>query len=213
MYDNIIYIHVVTDMDDDKRIQQPLHLPYEVYDERKEEELTDSLRAYAYQYDIHKEIKQISVLVSGEKPVHFLNTAQETDLDTAVISSSEQKLMLCGWDVFWNTWPIIMYKWLKYDCCAAHRLFKEQLENRFPKHDYLLELGNVYTQCVRTSMRRLPALRDILDDMLITPTHSIDWHSDIQARKAIQEDPKKAVEFAEDYLYGMLKLHTKYEEC
>lgn len=226
---NLAVIFVTTEVNKDRIDSDPPELPFEPSDPGMEQDLKSNAKYAAYQYDYYKDVIQCSILhhnvyhhfmycddpaVPNRKVDSDWRKVTVVDFEKDLIGLAMQEIgnvfpetntgvpygggILAGWKLPWETWPMMVNKAFAYGCPMPRALMSDPIR-RFSTYDCLLDVANIYAQGIAMSMRRLPALADVLGywgfrNKYATPR-------DIKA--AICHDPIVAAALTEQYMGDM----------
>jgi len=235
-------VYMTTMVNHERIADCPPLLPFAVEDPDRRRELLDNAKSGAHNYDMYKDIVQVSFLYQ-DKFTHLMycddpevKTENELGIgrDLIVVDSEERlvaaavgtiqdfcpethdgvplgRVVLGGWKIRTDLWPTLVNKAFAHGYNMPRGLLTDPLQ-RFSTIDGLLEISNIYTQGINMSMRKLPALGDVLlywgfDDPADCSRRHLPPDN---VRDLVCTNPKKAVDIIEPYLEDMRDAVHKY---
>ena len=226
---NLAIIYMTTETNTDRINSYPVQLPFDVENTELEKDLIENFKKTAYQYDMYKDIIQISILwrncyhhyfFCDDPDISVQDINEEWrhivvfDYEHEAVRAAVKKLyeicpetaegipvgggLLAGWKVNTDILPILVNKAFKYGLRLPASLMADPMR-RWSTVENTLEISNLYGQGISTSVRRIPALADVLNYW----GFSSEYVRPDAIREAVCEGPIKAVNMLETYLNDM----------
>jgi hypothetical protein len=144
------------------------------------------------------ELVQASVDLLGTFHVEL---GAQPGMPTAALSK-----IFAGWKIHTELWPILVNKALQHGVQFPVGLKNDPLR-RFSTLNNLLEVSGIYAQGINMSMRKLPALADVLEYWGYT---DYPHPRPAEIKEKLCEDPAEAAKGTESYLVDMYDVIRRY---
>jgi len=235
--DNLAVIYLTTEVNRERIDQDPPQLPFEPENSMAEQNLRDSVKVSAYQFDYYKDIIQCSILWQN-KYYHFMycddheipNRKLDEDWRSIHVVDFEKDLV-CEVSALVNTmfptakggyslgggtvagWELTTKTWpILINKAFGYGCVMSQTVITDPMKKYtttncLLDITTIYTQGASPTMRRLPSLADTLKYWGFT---DIEFPTPGEIKEGICRDPIIAAHKVELYLLAMEGVVRQY---
>ena len=235
--DNLAVIYMTTEVNRERIDQDPPQLPFEPDNALAEQNLRDSIKASAYQFDYYKDIIQCSILWQG-RYYHYMycddheipNRNLDSDWRKIHVVDFEKNLV-CEVSELINTmfptakggyplgggviagWELRTKTWPMLTNkafgygCITSKTVLTDLMKQYTTVNCLLDISTIYTQGASPAVRRLPSLADTLKYWGFT---DIEFPLPGEIKEGICRDPIIAAHKIELYLLAMEGVVRQY---
>jgi len=153
----------------------------------------------------------------GARTIHVFDAEDRViNAITGYITSASQELAggmvldkkcYAGWKIQIDMWPMLVNKAFTYGCHLP-QVYMTDLRSRWSTNNELLDVSGIYSQGMSMSMRKLPALQDVLRSWGYGSNYAMP--EDIRA--AICDSPITVAASIEPYLFDMQSAVLRYYE-
>lgn len=235
--DNLSVIYITTEVDRERINQEPPQLPYEPDNPMAEQNLLDSVKTGAYQFDCYKNVVQCSIMwhnvyhhfmycddpslpnrqVDGDwRHIHVVDYERDLICEFSKLVNEMFPCTVQGYPLGGGTiagWRLTNDIWPLMvnkafgSGCILPKSVMTNPMKRYTTTECLLDISTIYTQGAAPATRRLPSLADTLTYWGFT---DINFATPGEIRAGICRDPMLAASKVELYLLAMEGVVRQY---